>query len=38
VSQLTQHSRKLKLFGEWMEEQAAAARAAGASYIRRAKG
>ena len=33
-----QHSRKLKLFGDWMEEQAAAARAAGASYIRRAKG
>jgi len=33
-----QHSRKLKLFGEWMEEQAAAARAAGASYIRRARG
>ena len=33
-----QHSRKLKLFGDWMEEQAAAARAAGASYIRRARG
>jgi LysR family transcriptional regulator, glycine cleavage system transcriptional activator len=32
-----QHSRKLKLFGEWLEEQAAAARVAGASYIRRAK-
>lgn len=32
-----QHSRKLKLFGDWMEEQAAAARAAGASYIRRAR-
>ena len=33
-----QHSRKLKLFGDWMEEEAAAARAAGASYIRRARG
>jgi LysR family glycine cleavage system transcriptional activator len=32
-----QHSRKLKLFGDWMEEQAAAARAAGAGYIRRAR-
>jgi hypothetical protein len=38
VSQFTQHSRKLKLFGEWMEEEAAAARAAGASYIKRAEG
>ena len=33
-----QHSRKLKLFGEWIEEQAAAACAAGSSYIRRARG
>jgi LysR family glycine cleavage system transcriptional activator len=33
-----QHSRKVKLFGEWIEEQAAAARAAGSSYIRHAKG
>jgi LysR family glycine cleavage system transcriptional activator len=32
-----QHSRKLKLFGEWLEAQAAAARTAGASFIRRAK-
>ncbi|HEX6639174.1 MAG TPA: LysR substrate-binding domain-containing protein [Steroidobacteraceae bacterium] len=32
-----QHSRKLKLFGQWIEDQAAAARSAGASFIRRAK-
>jgi LysR family transcriptional regulator, glycine cleavage system transcriptional activator len=32
-----QHSRKLKAFGEWLEEEAAAARANGASFIRRAK-
>ena len=32
-----QHSRKLNLFGEWIEEQAAAALVAGSSYIRRAK-
>ena len=32
-----QHSRKLKLFGEWLEDEAAIARQAGASYIRRAK-
>lgn len=32
-----QHSNKLKAFGEWIEAEAAAARAAGASYIRRAK-
>ena len=31
-----QHSRKLKLFGEWLEEEAANARRAGASFIRRA--
>jgi LysR family glycine cleavage system transcriptional activator len=31
-----QHSRKLKLFGEWLEEEAASARRAGASFIRRA--
>jgi len=33
-----QHSRKLKLFGEWIEAEAAKARAAGAGFIRRAKG
>jgi LysR family glycine cleavage system transcriptional activator len=32
-----QHSRKLKVFGQWIESEAAAARAAGASFIRRAK-
>jgi LysR family transcriptional regulator, glycine cleavage system transcriptional activator len=32
-----QHSRKLKAFGEWLDEEAAAAREAGASFIRRAK-
>ena len=32
-----QHSRKLKLFGDWIESQAAAARTAGATFIRRAK-
>jgi len=31
------HSRKIALFGEWLEAEAAAARGAGASYIRRAK-
>ena len=31
------HSRKLALFGEWIDAEAAAARDAGASYIRRAK-
>jgi LysR family glycine cleavage system transcriptional activator len=31
-----QHSRKLKLFGEWLEAEAAQARRAGASFIRRA--
>ncbi len=31
------HSRKLALFGEWIEEEAASAREAGASFIRRAK-
>jgi LysR family transcriptional regulator, glycine cleavage system transcriptional activator len=31
------HSRKIALFGEWLEVEAAAARDAGASYIRRAK-
>lgn len=33
-----QHSRKLKLFGEWIEDEASKARAAGAGFIRRAKG
>jgi LysR family glycine cleavage system transcriptional activator len=33
-----EHSRKLKAFGQWIEEQAAGAREAGASFIRRAKG
>ena len=32
-----EHSRKLKLFGEWLESEASAARTAGASFIRRAK-
>ena len=32
-----QHSRKLQLFGEWLEQEAAAARTAGAGYIRRAR-
>ncbi len=32
-----QHSRKLKVFGEWIEDEASAARSAGASFIRRAK-
>jgi LysR family glycine cleavage system transcriptional activator len=32
-----EHSRKLKAFGQWIEEQAASARDAGASFIRRAK-
>ena len=32
-----EHSRKLKLFGEWIEDEAAAARTAGVSFIRRAK-
>lgn len=32
-----QHSRKLKLFGEWLEAEAAAARAAGSRYLRRVK-
>jgi LysR family transcriptional regulator, glycine cleavage system transcriptional activator len=32
------HSRKLKLFGEWLEEEAASARDKGAGYIRRARG
>jgi LysR family glycine cleavage system transcriptional activator len=32
-----QHSRKLKLFGEWIEEQAEGTRGGGASFIRRAK-
>ncbi len=32
-----QHSRKLLAFGAWLEAEAAAARAAGASFIRRAK-
>jgi LysR family glycine cleavage system transcriptional activator len=31
-----QHSRKLKLFGEWLEEEAAHARRVGAGFIRRA--
>jgi LysR family glycine cleavage system transcriptional activator len=31
------HSRKLALFGEWLETEAAAAREAGAGFIRRAK-
>lgn len=31
------HSRKLKAFGEWLEAEAAAARGAGAAYLRRAK-
>ncbi len=32
-----QHSRKIKAFGEWIEQEAAEARGAGASFIRRAK-
>jgi LysR family transcriptional regulator, glycine cleavage system transcriptional activator len=32
-----QHARKLKWFGEWLEDEAASARTAGASFIRRAK-
>jgi LysR family glycine cleavage system transcriptional activator len=32
-----QHSRKIKVFQAWIEEEAAAARNAGASFIRRAK-
>jgi LysR family glycine cleavage system transcriptional activator len=32
-----QHSQKLKAFGEWIEDQASAARTAGATFIRRAK-
>jgi LysR family transcriptional regulator, glycine cleavage system transcriptional activator len=32
-----QHSRKLQVFGEWIEDEASAARGAGASFIRRAK-
>lgn len=32
-----QHSRKLIAFGKWLEAEAAAARAAGAAFIRRAK-
>jgi LysR family transcriptional regulator, glycine cleavage system transcriptional activator len=32
-----EHSRKLQLFGEWIEDEAAAARSAGTSFIRRAK-
>ncbi|HUQ09708.1 MAG TPA: LysR substrate-binding domain-containing protein [Steroidobacteraceae bacterium] len=32
-----QHSRKLKAFGEWIEDEASAARSAGASFIRRMK-
>jgi LysR family transcriptional regulator, glycine cleavage system transcriptional activator len=32
-----QHSRKLKVFGDWLEDEASAARAAGSTYIRRAK-
>jgi LysR family glycine cleavage system transcriptional activator len=32
-----QHSNKLRRFGEWIEDQASAARTAGASFIRRAK-
>jgi len=32
-----QHSRKLQAFGGWLETEAAAARSAGASFIRRAK-
>lgn len=32
-----QHSRKIAAFGEWIENEAAAARDAGASFIRRAK-
>jgi LysR family transcriptional regulator, glycine cleavage system transcriptional activator len=32
-----QHSRKLVAFGQWLEAEAASARATGASYIRRAK-
>lgn len=31
------HSRKIALFGEWLESEARAAREAGASFIRRAK-
>ena len=31
------HSRKIALFGAWLEAEAAEAREAGASYIRRAK-
>jgi LysR family glycine cleavage system transcriptional activator len=31
------HSRKLTLFGEWLEAEAASAREAGGSFIRRAK-
>jgi LysR family transcriptional regulator, glycine cleavage system transcriptional activator len=33
-----QHSRKLAAFGQWLEQEAASAREAGAGYIRRAKG
>ena len=32
-----EHSRKLAQFGEWLEDQASAARTAGATFIRRAK-
>ena len=32
------HSRKIAAFGEWLEAEAASARDAGASFIRRAKG
>lgn len=32
-----QHSRKLRHFGQWIEDQASAARSAGAGFIRRAK-
>lgn len=32
-----QHSQKLRFFGEWIEDQASAARASGATFIRRAK-
>src|SRR3954471_10642235 len=31
------HSRKLALFGEWLDAEAAVAREAGATYIRRAR-
>jgi LysR family glycine cleavage system transcriptional activator len=31
------HSRKVVAFGEWLEDEAAAARDKGVSYIRRAK-